>query len=323
MAGPAPKERRRSDALVRAFVVVGAIVLALGIAEASLHLLFGNLGMPRAVIGPPDGRCSGLKPDTTVEYTGWGRRIPAVIHDVNPLGFRGPTIDQAKDPGVFRILVLGDSFVYGVGVASDQALPAQLGRLLAETRGPTIEVLNFGIPGLNIEEVVEQYTRFAAGWQHDLVLLSAHHNDLSGPLCEMVGRATRFWFVKNVLLFRQVHQLFSERDRDYVRRIGDPVGRIGRAMDVFLATSRVAHARFGVFLVDRPQLVGAPDGAVEQAATARSIPYLILQPEGQAIDKIPRDGHFSAAGNTEAARRLARWLEEEGMLPDSTTPPAS
>src|SRR5262245_51642872 len=37
-----------------------------------------------------DGRCVRMRPDTEVSYTGWFLRIPAVRHEVNALGFRGP-----------------------------------------------------------------------------------------------------------------------------------------------------------------------------------------------------------------------------------------
>src|SRR5215468_4839346 len=49
---------------------------------------------------------------------------------VNHLGLRGPEVESRPRPGVHRVLVLGDSVVFGAGVAEDEALPAVLGRRL-------------------------------------------------------------------------------------------------------------------------------------------------------------------------------------------------
>jgi hypothetical protein len=44
----------------------------------------------------------------------------------NSLGFRDSERQQKKDPGVFRIAVLGDSYVEGAHVQSDELMTANL-----------------------------------------------------------------------------------------------------------------------------------------------------------------------------------------------------
>jgi hypothetical protein len=62
---------------------------------------------------------------------------------VNALGLRGPEL-EARRPGERRVLVLGDSFVYGQGVAEEDTIPALLqARLAARTEGP-VTVVNGG-----------------------------------------------------------------------------------------------------------------------------------------------------------------------------------
>jgi lysophospholipase L1-like esterase len=63
----------------------------------------------------------------------------------NPLGYRGPAVAIPKPDGVYRIVVLGDSTVYGLGLRAEQAFPAQMERIFHEEYGYTqVEVVNAG-----------------------------------------------------------------------------------------------------------------------------------------------------------------------------------
>lgn len=67
---------------------------------------------------------------------------------INSLGMRDREHPRHKPAGVYRILVLGDSFVQGHGVRLEDTMVARLETSLARTpREPTIEVLNAGIFG--------------------------------------------------------------------------------------------------------------------------------------------------------------------------------
>lgn len=58
-------------------------------------------------------------------------------------------------PGTRRVVVLGDSCVYGVGVETADTLPERLARALAERgHGPAgVQVLNLGVPGYSSHQV--------------------------------------------------------------------------------------------------------------------------------------------------------------------------
>ena len=66
-----------------------------------------------------------------------------VAVSVNSHGFRGPPIQTEKTVGTRRILVVGDSSVYGHGVRQSATFAHQLDELLGES----IEVINLGVPG--------------------------------------------------------------------------------------------------------------------------------------------------------------------------------
>ncbi len=66
-----------------------------------------------------------------------------MVHTTNNLGLRGKDITLAKPPGVRRILVLGDSYTFGVYVEDDEVYPALLENFLQD-RGFPVQVLNAG-----------------------------------------------------------------------------------------------------------------------------------------------------------------------------------
>jgi lysophospholipase L1-like esterase len=80
---------------------------------------------------------------------------PDLAHSVsiNSLGFRGPEISAAKPEGTYRVLCLGDSYVFGDYVDDDETFPAALERNLRKTHPDrSIEVVNAGVNGYTITD---------------------------------------------------------------------------------------------------------------------------------------------------------------------------
>lgn len=75
------------------------------------------------------------KPSFRGEYRG-------VVYETNAMGLRGPALSREPDPDRPRILLLGDSLVWGYGVAADDTLRAALARLR-----PGLEWVNLGVAG--------------------------------------------------------------------------------------------------------------------------------------------------------------------------------
>jgi len=64
----------------------------------------------------------------------------------NNKGMRGPAdYRYEKDPGTFRIAVMGDSFVFGVGVESVETASYVLNGLLGASGSTKYDVMNFGV----------------------------------------------------------------------------------------------------------------------------------------------------------------------------------
>lgn len=80
--------------------------------------------------------------------------------------------------------MIGDSFAFGLGVGAEDTIAVALENALGAKLERRVEVLNFGIPGLNVEEIVDQYQSFASRWSPDVVLYLVVDNDLDHGLCD-------------------------------------------------------------------------------------------------------------------------------------------
>jgi len=92
---------------------------------------------------------------------------------VNDLGLRGPAIAQTKPPGIRRVLVVGDSTVYGHGVADE----AVFARRLDAALGPGVEVLNGGVPGYTTEQSLNLLSLRLWDLEPDLLIIASLWSD--------------------------------------------------------------------------------------------------------------------------------------------------
>jgi lysophospholipase L1-like esterase len=99
-----------------------------------------------------------------------------VVYRINAHGMRDRPREIDKPAGMRRIAVLGDSITFGYWVAEEDAFPHQLEGLL----GPGVEVLNFGVPGYNLEQETEILRERALGFSPDVVIVALCLNDLEG-----------------------------------------------------------------------------------------------------------------------------------------------
>jgi lysophospholipase L1-like esterase len=121
---------------------------------------------PRGLFVADDATSYRLRPGfrgvlATPEY-----RTP--LH-INGQGLRADHHYGPKPSGVTRVLVLGDSFAMGVGVAQEETVAARLERLL--DRNGAFEVVNAGVPGYSTVQEVAWLEAYGLTLQPDLVVL--------------------------------------------------------------------------------------------------------------------------------------------------------
>lgn len=100
----------------------------------------------------------------------------------NSCGMRDREHSIIKQPGIFRIALLGDSFTFGWGVEQSQTFAARMEEAL--NRGlqkPKFEVLNFGVPGYSTFQEVARFEERALDFAPDAVVVFFVENDYGPP----------------------------------------------------------------------------------------------------------------------------------------------
>jgi hypothetical protein len=106
-----------------------------------------------------------LKPNGVGYYE---RGIPAVA---NSHGHRDVETTLEKPAGVFRILVLGDSFTVGANVRQEEAWPKVLEKHLRSIYGSRIEVINSAVGGWDPFQYAQYFEHYGCQFEPDLILV--------------------------------------------------------------------------------------------------------------------------------------------------------
>jgi len=164
---------------------------------------------------------------------------------VNAQGFRGLDFARSKGSGTRRIILLGDSFGFGVGVDEPHTVTTRLAELVnadAElTLGHRVDVLNLSVSGYSTDQEILTFESDGAPLDPDVVILLMCDNDFDG---NMQGFAYGRYYKPRFLL-----------DRGHVRLVDTPAPRGERRRPV--RTWLFDHSAFQAALVgwvDRPRL---------------------------------------------------------------------
>jgi hypothetical protein len=184
----------------------------------------------------------------------------------NSYGFREREFGERKEPGVFRIAVVGDSFAYGNGLATER----RFSNLMQQALPKTFEVLNFGVPGDNTTEHALLVEQKILPLQPDFVLVQWFVNDVEGSSTE--GRPSylplvpqpelHIWLYDHSALYTLLNTWWSRWQAssrmagsypEYIwRRLGDPQSADSRkdraAMERLIALCRARGIRVGFVL---------------------------------------------------------------------------
>ena len=150
------------ESLFRLILVLISIFIALIIAEAGCRLLLVN--EHQYSVSATGNQYEFYQFDPKLGWSNtpgasgvYRRREFAYRITINEHGMRQHQVAKKKESSTFRIAVLGDSFVWGIGVNDEDRLTELLEEML-----PNVEVLNFGTSGyspvqylLMIDDIIE------------------------------------------------------------------------------------------------------------------------------------------------------------------------
>jgi hypothetical protein len=231
-----------------------------------------------------------------------------VTYRINALGLRQPDFDWTKEEGVVRIALIGDSFMFGIGVEDEDTLPRHLAVELAR-RWPTarFEVLNLGIPGNNLSSHVEMFTTATERLDPDVVVLGLTlANDLSRWDEQVARRDARrisaYSFVR-FLVGDAVESLWAML---FLERSTTPAGleHLNRQM------SRLDQIRNRAAKPSILVLFGFSPWETTVADRLKQTPDSILVPNRTTLPEefILGDGHPTSIGNERSATHIADTL---------------
>ncbi len=89
---------------------------------------------------------------------------------INNFGFRGKDIERRAPEGVTRIMVLGSSVAFGLHEEPGKEYPAQLEAKLNRDSSGRYQVINGGVPAINIPLLRHLYEHWLADFKPDVVI---------------------------------------------------------------------------------------------------------------------------------------------------------
>lgn len=337
-AGPGRPGKRRRVAAVLLGLLVGLLVV-----ELLARLRFGVPLAERTPLLEVEAHPTrGFKMVADQEHYTYLHRTRT-----NSMGLRGPELG-AKAEGGERWLLLGDSLVYGQGVADEHTLGALLEEE-ATRRGRTIEAVNGGLRAYATHQEVALLEELGDTIQPDGVLLCWYWNDISerdieetflrlqksGPVVFDTGAPMEglvWWRWQGTQVLRASALLMEAHDRWKLRRasppdpamVEDAFVRLSLYLDRAKAWCDERAVAFHFVVLPEAALAARGDHpaanlqtrALELAAS-KGISAWDLTPDLVATtDQLGRlpvlvyDGHYDEAGNRALAQALAVRLFE-------------
>lgn len=258
---------------------------------------------------------------------------------INSDGFRGdelPADSAARD----KLVMIGDSCVFGWGVGHEETIAVLLARRLSEN-GRSLTVINAGVPGYSSVQALSHLERILKSHRPRIVTIQIGWND-SWPTPslsdrEIVAKGARVisfnFFIRKLWVVRLASHLISknyyekfkdtEASGEARRRVSLPEYR--ENLDEMVRLCRELGATPILVTLPQRKPVEKPRiaeylGVMREAAAANGVPLVDLVAPLESdlekndhlfVDKI----HFSAEGSRLIAGIIARELQRHNLLP--------
>ena len=273
------------------------------------------------------------------------RIIDGVKYKINSHGFRGHEYAFEKAKDVFRIAVIGDSITWGYTELSEtypKVLERELKRNIKDKK---VEVLNFGIQGVGLQNHLAILTERVLKYSPDLIIVGLCLNDLLNDRRQEQINSTFLWSMQHshFLTFVTSRAITAARivraktglmtsDRYYQEsaKLYEDAGMemtLETTLQKMKLISKEKGAYFAVVLFPFSQQLekGAKRGPQKTVAKVckkqgimffdplevlRSYDLNFLYLEGDTV-------HFSAYGNGVVAESILNFVYLSGFLPNS------
>lgn len=254
---------------------------------------------------------------------------PNYQDQLNSRGFNDRERTIAKAPGTYRMLAVGDSFVFGI-VPREQTFVTLLERHLGEAGGSPVEVINLGVPATGPPEYVEMLRREGLAYAPDLVLCFVFlGNDFFG--LEEIPWWRRSYLAELATYLARIVPAYRGRIIHGPAEYRDDRATFQRAAYLAIEQARAAafDTRFQPFPSQAERVLTALGRMRDLAAAAGARFAVVLIPDELQVDPELRREVLALPPARDAAdfdwerpnRVLAEGLAEEGVpVLDLTAP---
>jgi len=165
-------ENKKITILGWAIIIAIPLVILISACELTLRILFPDINILTKVIrSTADSRGYVLKENSKITYQGLYEKHKPIIWKINPQGLRSDRVENTIS-NKFRVLTYGDSETYGWSVDIKDSWQRQM-----ESLDTNIEVLNFGIPGYNVENIADHLQHTIGDFHPDMLIYFFNKND--------------------------------------------------------------------------------------------------------------------------------------------------
>ncbi len=256
----------------------------------------------------------------------WKSKTNGQTISINSLGLRDREYSHAKPEGVRRILVLGDSYVWGYGVSNDEIFTELLEEQLADLN-KNWEVLNSGVSGWGTDQEFLFLTDEGFKYDPDIVVLffflgndaTNNTNSKQYTMYKPVFQGADLK-LSNVPVPRPDDQKSRPTGDDPMQHSVSLIAKISAACQAH--GSKLVIVKFGTFLnprrpdlakwdqefsVEYERRIEDPLLDLDQAFADNGIsaPLLLIGND---------DGHWNAYGHKQVARIMYKYLNETNLL---------
>jgi len=294
-------------------ILLVTLLIIAAVAEAALRirdLKDKNKGLKACTGGVNRKYHYSFKPNTRSRMIASKNNEFDVGVRINNYGFRGKDIEGHKKADTPRVMVIGDSFTFGVGAEEDETIPFLIGKYLGD-EGKKAEVINAGFgsysPLLHYLRIKDDYLPL----KPDIALYFFDFSDLQDD-----------WRYERSLVYdRSGGILRCDPAFVYGRRDWWKVMRMYSRLCVYI------HNKI-VRLIGKIRILGLKN-YIKAKMEGKSSKALIVakSPEGEKFKSIEYDGHFMIRGRgrlpeiTEHFKRTEKYLNlMKGALAEKGIP---
>ena len=339
-----PPARRRWALVAAATLVVAVVTITLG--ELMIRLVDPQRSLyPRTQYSKDYGFLPYPDTDMVNEVPGRWR----FVYHTNAFGHRGPALPISNRYVRPVVVLLGDSYTFGVGVDDGQEYAQALRQLLAGR----YDVANLGVEGWGLTQEIRRFYELGQLYQPSVVVLQFCSNDPSDNLLNAVtavqdGRfvfrstssgleSLKRYLSRSLLQKSQIYNLVRDvaygllrgREVEAQMRVNGPLAAASgvpyepradeayhmQLLELFASDLERRGIRLIMFAVDgQLERFPALREQVKSLQQRKLLQYVEMMDwfAGGTIEKSP-EGHWAPAVHQVVAAHLAQFIEVDGM----------